>query len=274
MQSANATSRMKVIDAHAHIFPEKIAEKATESIGEFYGMKMSGEGSSRRLIAEGEKIGVSRYLVCSTATRPAQVPAINQFIADECEKHPEFVGLGTVHQDTADKLSELETIRSYGLVGLKLHADFQGVNIDDQRYFPVYAYCERAGMPILFHCGDDRTDFSHPRRVYAVCERYPGLNVIAAHLGGYTVWAEGIRILLECANVYTDTCSSLALLEPAFAVELIRAFGVDRVFFAVDFPMWLHSEEWERFQRLGLTEQEQRKICSENLERLIPAFAR
>ena len=28
---------MEIIDAHAHIYPEKIADKAVEAIGNFYG---------------------------------------------------------------------------------------------------------------------------------------------------------------------------------------------------------------------------------------------
>ena len=30
---------MEIIDAHAHIYPDKIAEKATNAIGDFYDIK-------------------------------------------------------------------------------------------------------------------------------------------------------------------------------------------------------------------------------------------
>ena len=30
-----------IIDAHAHIFPDKIAKKATDAIGDFYGIQMT-----------------------------------------------------------------------------------------------------------------------------------------------------------------------------------------------------------------------------------------
>ena len=39
----------EIIDAHAHIFPAKIAEKATNAIGSFYGIPMSAAvGTSLR----------------------------------------------------------------------------------------------------------------------------------------------------------------------------------------------------------------------------------
>ena len=59
-----------IVDAHAHIFPEKIARKATENIGRFYDIPMCHLGSAEELLRRGSAIGVKRYLVRSTATRP------------------------------------------------------------------------------------------------------------------------------------------------------------------------------------------------------------
>ncbi len=86
----------KIIDIHAHIYPEKIAKKAVESIGSFYGISMvGGNGTSENLIASGGKIGVEKYVVHSTATKPEQVESINNFICGECKLHGEFIGFAT-----------------------------------------------------------------------------------------------------------------------------------------------------------------------------------
>ena len=74
----------KIADAHTHIFPAKIAEKATASISKFYNVPMQFIGLSSHLLESGSRIGVGKYLVCSTATRPDQVLSINDFIAGEC----------------------------------------------------------------------------------------------------------------------------------------------------------------------------------------------
>ena len=50
---------MKIIDAHAHIFPTKIAFKASESIGEFYGISMSSDASVDSLLKCEEELGTS-----------------------------------------------------------------------------------------------------------------------------------------------------------------------------------------------------------------------
>ena len=43
---------MRIIDAHTHIFPSKIATKAAKSIGDFYNVPMYTDAYSERLIEE------------------------------------------------------------------------------------------------------------------------------------------------------------------------------------------------------------------------------
>ena len=45
----------KIYDAHAHIFPAKIAEKATQSIGHFYDIPMHHLGSAEELLRRGNR---------------------------------------------------------------------------------------------------------------------------------------------------------------------------------------------------------------------------
>ena len=47
---------------------------------------------------------------------------------------------------------------------MKLHPDTQKVNMDDDRLMRIYEPIE-GRMPLVMHCGDYRTDFSHPRRM-------------------------------------------------------------------------------------------------------------
>ena len=104
-----------IVDAHAHIFPEKIARKATENIGRFYDIPMCHLGSAEELLRRGSAIGVKRYLVCSTATRPDQVEHINTFIHEQCRLHPEFFGFATMHPGYANFEAELDRAVALGL---------------------------------------------------------------------------------------------------------------------------------------------------------------
>lgn len=257
----------RVADAHAHIYPGKIAEKATANVGRFYDIEMEEVGLPHILSEEGKAAGIDRYLVCSVATKVEQVESINHFIAEKCAKYPAFIGLGAWHQDVADIEDELDRIQALGLRGIKLHPDFQCFNIDNDRMIPVYEACMRRGMVVLFHTGDDRTDFSSPRRLANVLEKLPEFVCIAAHLGGYREWADA-RAVLHGTNVYIDTSSSLFAVSAEDARRSIAHFGIDKTLFGTDFPMWSPKEELERFFALGYGEAENRKILYDNFAKL------
>ena len=260
--------KYEIIDAHAHIFPEKIAENATVNIGHFYDLPMTDCGVSDRLIESGKKIGVSRYLVCSTATTPRQIANINKFIAEECRRHPEFYGFGTTHPDSEDLEGDIRQIEELGLHGVKLHPDFQKFDADSPEAFKIYELIE-GRLPLLIHCGDNRYDFSAPKRIRAIHDHFPRLQLLAAHLGGYQRWDDAEKYLTGLQNVRFDVSSSLAFISPERAAHMVRTYGVENCFFGSDFPMWSHEEELERFFALGLSEKENRMILSENFKKFL-----
>ena len=243
--------KYRIIDAHCHIYPAKIAAKAVAAIGNFYDIKMSEDGTSAALLAEGAKIGVEKYVVHSTATTVHQVRSINDYIHGEMLAHPEFIGFMTLHNEMEDGAieSEVELALSRGMKGVKLHPDFQKFNIDDAENI----YRVTAGrLPVLLHMGDRRYDFSSPSRLRKMAEKYPEQIFIGAHFGGYSVW-DKVECLKDLPNVYFDTSSSLWALDKARASDLIHRFGHERYFFGTDFPMWRHDEELKRSLALDLT---------------------
>lgn len=259
-----------IIDAHAHIFPDKIAEKAAGRISSFYGgMKVRYDGTLGTLLREGGAAGVAKFVVQSVATVPAQVRPINDFIAESVRQYPDkLLGFGALHPDYPDIEGEVERIISLGLRGVKLHSDFQQFNIDDESAFRIYEACERAGLPILFHVGDNRYDFSAPERLFRVVKRFPKLTVIGAHLAGWSKWDKGAA-LFEHSGIYADCSSSLYAMSPEHAAELIRMIGVDHVMWGTDYPMWDAAEELERFDKLPLGVTEREMILSGNMLRLL-----
>lgn len=261
---------MEIINAHAHIYPEKIATKATETIGIFYDIKMQmPAGTSDRLIEDGKRAGVTRHVVHSVATTAHQVRSINEFIKREVEAHPEFIGFITLHQDlTEDEMiSEVEWALKNNMHGVKLHPDFQKFNIDDEAVEKIYR-AVGSRLPILFHIGDDRYDFSSPKRLVRMAKKYPEVTFIAAHFGGYRCWDDA-ELYLGLDNVYFDTCSSLPFISAERAGEIIKMYGAERFFFATDFPMWDAASERARFEAIPLTDRERELIYSENIKRLL-----
>jgi predicted TIM-barrel fold metal-dependent hydrolase len=257
---------LKIIDAHAHIFPEKIAERAVGSIGEFYGITMACTGTCEDLIEHGKAINVVKYVVNSTATRVEQVEPINSFIADACRRYDCFIGLGTIHPDVEDVEAEVNRIMSLGLKGIKLHPDFQDFNIDDEAVMKIYGAAE-GKLPILIHMGDEKRTSSRPKRLARVLDVFKDLEVIAAHFGGYSMWDEAMDCLVG-RDVYFDTSSSLAFIEKTQAENIIKKHGAEKILFGTDYPMWIHKEELERFNKLELKDSEREMILYGNAAKL------
>ena len=128
----------KVINAHCHIYPEKIASKAVLGIRDFYDLDMSLNGRIDGLINDGSKVGVVHYLIHSVATTPKQVKSINEFISDEVKKRPDlFTGFGTLHPDSDDIQGDFDYLLELGLKGVKIHPDFQQFALNEDRAFDL-----------------------------------------------------------------------------------------------------------------------------------------
>ena len=259
----------EIYDLHAHIFPHKISEKATESIGKFYDITMHFDiGETARLLTAEAAIGTKRTLVCSVATTPHQVVSINDFIKGECDAHPEFIGFAALNAKYDDIPGEVDRIIAMGLHGVKLHADFQREPIDSKGSYKIYEAIE-GRLPLLLHMGDYRHDYSHPTMLAKVIRDFPKLKILASHLGGFGAWDEAETVLSASENVRFDTSSAVCLMSPERAVRLIRHYGVENVVFGTDFPMWDPKKEAERLLTLGFTEEEYRKLFSENAKEFL-----
>ena len=73
--------KYRIIDSHCHIYPDKIARKASDSTSEFYHMPSLYDGKISTLLEEGTRAGIGHFVIQSVATTPKQVSSINHFIA-------------------------------------------------------------------------------------------------------------------------------------------------------------------------------------------------
>lgn len=256
---------MAVIDAHAHIYPDKIAPKAVDAVGDFYLVDMYGKGTVEHLLSSCDKAPLTHFIVHSVATTPGSVETINNFIAEQCQLHPEFIGFMTMHQDYPNPEKEIERAIGLGLHGMKLHADTQKVNMDDPRLMAIYEMLE-GRLPLVVHTGDYRYDYSHPRRLLNVLKTFPNLVVDAAHFGGWSMPEIGYDVLNH-ENLFIDVSSSMMYLGDRRTEELVRMWGIDRVMFGSDFPMWDPAHEYDTLTSLDFTDDELDQLLWHNAER-------
>lgn len=268
----NMSDIIPIIDAHCHVFPDQIAEKSKFAVKDFYEMPMYTTGNTanldnerKRIVQIGErKYRIIKQLISAPAVTPHQSESINQFISSLVKQDNSLIGFGTVHPDGENSIEQLSEFKKLGLCGLKLHSDFQKFNIDDKKAYPIYEESARLGLPILFHMGDRKFDYSHPRRLQKVLSDIPGLRVIAAHTGGYSHWEEAIDILEPSDRLYFDISSTLQFIEGSLLKDFLDKFGEAHFFFGSDFPMWDPFNELQRLLSFGFSEKTNKALLINN----------
>ena len=247
---------MKVIDMHAHIFPEKIAAKATIATAEYFDLPEPPNhyGSVGELLEVLGRARIDCAMVFSAATTAHQVEHINRYILSETEAHPGLIPCGTLHAGYEGYREELRWMREHGMYGVKLHPEFQHFVLDDERLFPMFQEMERSDMFLIAHMGDPRVNVSGPARMRPIAETFPKLRCIAAHLGNWGDWdIEKIRPLAKLPNVYTDISSSFNYTADHDALyAILGEYDPTHVFFGSDYPIWCPKKELERARGLKL----------------------
>ena len=260
---------MKIIDTHCHVYPDKIAEKASNATGTFYGIPSAMDGRISTLLEDGKRAGIDHYVINSVATTPAQVHYINTFIANAVKEGKGiFTGMGTMHPESDDLQRDVNEILALGLKGIKLHPDIQRFETDSKKAMEIFALAQMHKLPVCVHLGDNRYDYSNTNRIIPVLEAFPELIMIGAHFGGWSVWESASHELHKYENIVVDCSSSLYAISPEKARELIDLYGEDRVMFGTDYPLWTPVDEIGRFMRVPLTEEQREKILYSNASRL------
>ena len=259
---------MALFDIHTHVYPDNIAQKATDSVKQFY--KIGGadmNGTVDMLLERGKQAGITGYLILPVAIRPDRVQGINDFILLQTRLHPEFVGFGTVHAAMAGLEDEIHRIMNMGLRGIKIHPDSQRFHIDDPRLYPMYEAIE-GRIPIMLHMGDQRYDYSHPVKLRKILDQFPRLQAIAAHFGGYSMYETAYDLLRDTDCIF-DVSSSLMYMPKGQPEKFINLYGAERMAYGTDYPLWDPVQEVARFRQLDLTDEQFEQISWKTAHRFL-----
>jgi aminocarboxymuconate-semialdehyde decarboxylase len=294
---------MLKIDVHTHILPKDIPKwKGKFGYGGFIGLDHYTPGCARMLRDDGKTFrdveencwsAAKRIEECDAAAVGVQVLStvpvmfsywakpqdgaevasfLNDHIAKIIEENPRrFVGLGTLPmQDTTLAVKELERCRETGLKGVQIGTNVNQLNLNEPRFFEIFAACEELGMSVFVHPWDmmGRTDMQKywlpwlvgmPAEVSrAICslifggvlERLPRLRICFAHGGG--AFPATIGRITHGFEVRPDLCAVDnpysprkylsrmyfdSLVHDASKLDfLIKLVGADQVALGSDYP--------------------------------------
>ena len=276
-----------IIDFHTHTFPEKIAAATVAHMSEKSCLTAFSDGSEAGLAASMQAAGVDFGVVLPVVTNPVKTGSINAYSAARNGKDGIY-HLGGMHPDTPDPANGMKTAAALGLKGIKIHPVYQRTDIDDIRFLRLLEAAGENGLFVITHAG---LDVGFPGQTQSSVEKIENalrqvgpVTLVLAHMGGWKQWKQA-EALASFPNVYIDTAFSLGricptvsgfykdeelpLLDDAFAVRLIRAFGARRVLFGSDSPWADQAQTLAAFGRLPLTEEEREQILYKNAERLL-----
>lgn len=260
---------MKIIDVHAHIFPDDLALKAVPFMAEEAGIKEALDGRCQSLIGSMDESGIAESWLQPVATKPSQIPTINVFT--ESVRSERLVTFGAVHPGYEDLPGLIEDLASRGFHGVKVHPEYHKTSPRDERYYPMYEALQDCGMIVLFHAGYDigiPTINSFPADFALLRDRFPQLRMILAHMGGFRQWKD-VSADLAGTDVFLDTSYSLGHMPDEEFVELVHKHGAERILFGTDSPWADQRQELDHMKSLPLSPSELEMILGGNAERLL-----
>ena len=277
---------MQVIDFHTHTFPDAIAGKAITGMQSNSHAAAFGSGTLDGLLQSMAQAGISRSVVLPVATNPLKISSINDKTLSQ-EKSQHVVNFGAMHPLAENWKEELDRLAAAGVPGIKLHPQYQGVDITDIRYLRILDHAASLNLLTVMHAGDEiaypGVVRCSPEMVRSVFDQLGNIPLVLAHMGGWKNW-ERVADNLCHTGCYLDTAISLGsivpiddhyapdelpLLSEEDFVSLVRAFGSERILFGTDSPWADQAEEVRKISSLTLEQAEIENILYNNATRLL-----
>lgn len=227
---------MLKIDTHTHILPRKLPNWSEKfGYGDFIYLQHHKKGAAKMMrgnqffreiqenswnpevrIKEYAKFNTQVQVVCTVPVmfsywaRPLDCLDVSKYLNDDIAelivKYPKnYLGLGTIPmQDTELAIQELERCKDIGLSGIQIGSNINDLNLNEERFFPIFEACEKLSMAVLVHPWNMMGEKNIQRywlpwlvgmpaeTTRAVCsmifagifEKLPKLRVNFAHAGG------------------------------------------------------------------------------------------
>ena len=189
-----------------------------------------------------------------------------------------IIGFMSVHPDDPNVFDEMERcVHDLGLRGIKLAANYQRFDPMGPPARRLYAYAERAGLPIVFHQGTGAAPsaplrYAHPLVMDEVAIAFPDLKIVMAHIG-HPWHADCFVVVRKHPNVYADVSGQLYRPWSMYnGFRLAYEWGVlDKLLFASDWPVTTPAETIESLRGFNRFAREHRlpEVPDDALEGII-----
>lgn len=276
---------MNVFDCHIHVQPWEMMSPAALAL-----MNSETFGSVKELLTDPEKLlrhldseGVDR-VCCINYVSPDVMGftrETNDWIARFTKGHRDrLLPVGSVnplHQ--TDVAGELDRILDLGIRMVKIHPPHQLFSPNAYKstlpeLARIYETCQERGIPVMFHTGTSifpraRNVFADPMPIDDVAIDFPRLTIILAHLGR-PLYGETVFFL---ARRHPNVMIELSGIPPRNLPEAFPRLRelAHKALWGTDWPspgVKSMRGNVEAFRALGFPAEDERRILSENGQRL------
>jgi len=256
-----------IIDFHAHVYPDDVANKLIPKMEAVYGVKRRHDATLKALLESIDNGGVDHVVVLPVANKPEHAQ-LNAWYAKLKETSQKIVPFGSLHPENDP--DELDSFPSLGLKGIKFQPNAQLFYPDERRMFKFYQKALELDLIVVFHAGDEeggvKGEYSQPESFVEVLQSFPELKIILPHLGGFRTW-DKLDLVLGYKNVFYDTAHLPGNIDDQLFLDLVDRIGIEKIVFGTDFPWSDHKEDADFIKRL--LGNKAQKIFWDNPKRLL-----
>jgi len=305
-------SKDPIIDAHSHYLPKEIIRQAS-----FYSEDW---GNIERQLEFMDTTGVDLAILTYPTTdvvlkgKMGEVDvakSYNDAIGQIVKRYPgRFLGTALLPLfDEKHMITELKRARDIlGLKGISLASSYNGIYLDDERFYLLYEKVSEYNLPIFVHATTNNPIGS--RRVVdplltpviefvfditmcigklimsSVFKEFPDLKFVFAHFGGVMPFIKERldttyrmlrkRILVrDISAMPSDYLKRIYVdisgsASPSAIMCTIEVMGIERIFWGSDYPANMDLlKSIETINGLDITERQKAQILGKNVERLM-----
>lgn len=248
------------IDAHTHLFPERLTAAIRRMLGEQVGWEFSTPTTRSGIEGVLDSAGVVAYVALPYAHEAGLARDLNAWLLEQADASDRLYPFATVHPDDEDVAAIVRDAFDAGARGLKIHCPVQECRPADPRLEPALEVAAEYDRPITYHGGTAPTFEDSPyvgADAFAeLVDSYPELRVCCAHMGAYEADAF-LELAGDNRNVYLDTTVAMSAaaeetvgFDPSTIADETLVERSDSIMYGSDFPNIPYPYRAERAELL------------------------